>query len=256
MPTCPNLRGALVLLLVCLGTGLAAAEDDSSPSPWTTDLAAAVRAADPKPLVLLFSSARCVWCERLRTDTGEDPEARQALAQVTPVIVQAEERPDLLALLGIDAFPTLVLINRKRELVRLVRGYLPPTDFAAAVRILALRGDSDGMRPLELAGPDLDRVAAAPDGDQRLVELLGTGGAERRQALREKLANRPGARPALFDALTDARLVVRVDATAILARQLGDDGGYDPFADEAERGPAARRWRAAAPATGLPAEQP
>jgi hypothetical protein len=138
------------------------------------------------------------------------------------------------------------------ELVRIIRGYQPAADLATALRVLALHGDQDGDRPLVLRGT-VD-VRALAKGDQpvdHLIALLGIGEVRQRTQVREALAHLPTAVSALFAALADPRLGVRVDAAAALERLTGDASGYDAFAPLAQRTAAIATWRTRA-ATSLP----
>jgi hypothetical protein len=50
--------------------------------------------------------------------------------------------------------------------------------------------------------------------------------------------------PPLIDRLDDSDAVVRLSAHAELRKLTGQDFGYVPWADAAERAPAVARWRA------------
>ena len=138
------IRNLLLVILSCMVLSLSA--EDSS--PWRDDFEKAIEESADRPLALLFSTPDCVWCHRMIDESSASAAVRQALTQVTGVIVQAEKNPALVAQLGIESYPTLVLINRKRELVRAIAGYLPEADLATALKVLALHGDHDGQRPV------------------------------------------------------------------------------------------------------------
>lgn len=236
------------LLLACV---IAVHAVDEAPA-WRSDFDVAVQESAGKPLAILVSNKGCVWCHRMLAESDQSPEVRQALKQMVGVVMQAEEHPAVIARLGIEAYPTLVLVNRKQELVRIVSGYQPAADLATALRVLALHGDQDGQRPADLRGA-VD-VAALAKGDQpveKLVALLGVGEPEQRTRVREQLATMPAAKAALWQALADPHLGVRIDAAAVLARLVGDPPGYDAFASAAERAAAIAAWRKLAE-TSLP----
>lgn len=237
------------MLLLCALAALPA--DDQAPA-WRDDFDAAVQEAEGKPLALLFSLEGCEWCQRTLSDSDASPEVRQALKQVVGIAVKAEEHRDLVAHLGIEAYPSLVLVNRKMELVRIIRGYQPAADLATALRVLALHGDQDGARPLVLRGTvDVRALARGDKAVENLIALLGSGEVRTRSQAREALARIPTAVGALFQALADPRLGVRVDAAAVLERLTGDATGYDAFAPVAQRTAAIAAWRTRA-ATTLP----
>ena len=212
-------------LLACLLVGLLA-ED----SPWIEG--SGMVPVDGRPLVLLFTSPSCHWCQVLKADSRHDPALRQALAQTTAVAVDAERYPGLAARMRVRSFPTVLLINRQRQLIRTIPGYLPAADLAVAIRVLIQHGD-------ERTGEAV--VLSATGG---AIAGLGEGTAEARIALRERLGADVRVREALWTALADERPAARVDAAAILAEQVGGPGGYDPLAPSASRAAQAAAWRA------------
>lgn len=225
-------RPMAALLLVLLLAPASAAE------PWREDLPAALdeAAAGKRPLVLMVGSAGCAWCTRLRDESAADPAARRALAETVAVEVRAERHPGLVAALGIESFPTLVLVNRKGLITRLVRGYLPAADLATTVRVLVLHGD-------EITGQTLPALAQSAQGLDGNLDALGGGDPRRREQARAWLAAHPEARERLWGLLDHRHLAVRIDAAAVLSALTGRDGGYDPFADADIRHARAAAWR-------------
>lgn len=242
----------ILILLPLLALRLAAAEAEAG--PWRGDLEAAVaeaRAAGrARPMAVLVSSPKCTWCHRMLAESADSPALARAAAEVVPVVLDAGERPDLAALLRVEAYPTLILINRAGAEVRRITGYLPPEDLATALRVLALNGDAQtgGDSPLARR---IDPVAMArtPEGRAGLVAMLGRGPAAIRARVREALAATPEARPLLWGLLVDPTLAVRCDAAAILAGPGQDTHGYDAFADAATREAQAAAWRQAVEAS-------
>jgi thioredoxin-related protein len=226
------------------------------PSPWREDFPALLNDSKDRPLALLFSIPSCSWCTRMLTESAGDAEVRQVLQTVVGGHVHAEQHQELATRLGITGYPTVVLVNRRRQIVRMIPGYTPAADLAAALRTLAQHGDEDGTAPFEMSPPlEPAAIAKAADAVPRLVALLGTGDVEQRSRVRTELARLPAARAALWTALDDPRLGVRVDAAAALAGQIGATAGYDPLAEVAQRRAMIAAWRAAAPPEAAPVEK-
>ncbi len=196
-----------------------------------------------QPLALLFTTQTCTWCHRMIEESDASPAVRQALSAVPGVIVDADQHRSLVARLQIEAYPSLVLINRQGRIVKVVRGYVAENDLVTLLRVHALHGDEAAGDAFTVAPPDLAALAKAPDGAGKLVALLGSGDPEQRQALRTRLAAMPAARAALWTALDDPLLAVRVDAAAVLAAQVAAVGDYDPFAPLAVRSASAAAWQ-------------
>lgn len=233
------------LLLLLLSCVLACAEDAN---PWRTDLDAAIAEARadgaPRPIAVLVSHPSCTWCHRMIAESADSPAVLRAAGEVTTVVLDASQRPDLAALLGISSFPTLILINRTGQEVRRVGGYLPSADLAITLRVLALNGDSQQGSASALARRiDPQRMAQSAEGRQQLASMLGRGPAAIRSQVRLALAAAPESRALLWPLLTDVTLAVRCDAAAVLAGDGQDTRGYDPFAGPDERAAQAKRWR-------------
>jgi thioredoxin-related protein len=229
-----------VLLCVLVSVALSAAEE-----LWTSDLDAALKGR--QPVVILVSSESCTWCQVLRADATQDDGLRQALMRTTPVVIDGPSMPAFCARFGIEAFPTLVLVNRRREVVRILRGYLPPGDLAAAIRVLVLRGDEAQKDAQRLdAPPTLAELLKASDPAAAVAAALDAADADGRLVLRAGLAASPPARDLLWALLDHERPGVRTDAAVALAVAIGDPPDYDPLAPAAERRAAIARWRQAA----------
>lgn len=210
---------------------------------WVDGLQIAHAQRAGRPLALLFSIENCVWCHRMLDESKTSQAVRGALKQVQGVHVRAEKYRVLTAQLGIESYPTLVLINRKNELVRVFKGYLPADQLATTLRILARHGDGEGQRPVRLdADSSLQDALESADPGAALLRLLGVGAVEQRVQLRRALLKRRDTETALWALLSDAHLGVRVDAAAILAQWYPDSCVYDPFAAEKQRHKSAVVW--------------
>jgi thioredoxin-related protein len=236
-----KILNALLLLAACLGS----AEDQG---PWRHDVeAAAALARDPagpKPLAVLVSHPSCSWCHRMLDESATAPTVLRAASEVVLTVLDAAERPDLAALLGVRSYPTLVLINRGGKEVRRVSGYLKPEDLSTTLRVLSLNGDSQAGTASALARRiDPTAMAASAEGRGQLAAMLGHGPAGMRAAVRGALATRTEARDLLWPLLIDVSLAVRCDAAAALAGASDDTHGYDPFADAGPRAAQATAWQ-------------
>ncbi|MEK7412737.1 MAG: thioredoxin family protein, partial [Planctomycetota bacterium] len=143
--------GVLTALLLC--TALLTAVDVplaiplvAKPSTWTTNIRAALTETPARPLVILVMTPSCHWCHVLKQDAEDNASLRQSVRQTTAIEVDASVHPDLAARWGVQAFPTLLLVNRKRELVKRIVGYQAPDDLAVSINVLVLHGDDPAQR--------------------------------------------------------------------------------------------------------------
>ena len=246
--------GSIALLAFIFLNSIPAAEPDPVPllkpesevvtttKRWSTDLDTAL--AGKKPVVILVGSATCHWCEVLKQDAVDDDGLRQALTQTTTVALDGPSDQAFCARFGIEAFPTLLLVNRRHEVVRILRGYLPPTDLAAAIRVLVLRGDEPNPQARRLDKPPAtDELLQAPDPAAAIAAVLDATSPAERQRICGDLAKIATAQSILWTLLDHPRPTVRLDAAAALGEALGQVGDFDPLAPAAERTAQIAAWR-------------
>ena len=246
-------RGSIALLAFIFLNSIPAAEPEPVPlllpetevittKRWSTDLEAAL--GGKKPVVILVGSATCHWCTVLKQDAVDDDGLRQALTQTTTVALDGPTDQAFCARFGIEAFPTLLLVNRRHEVVRILRGYLPPIDLAAAIRVLVLRGDEPNPQARRLDKPPAtEELLNAPDPAAALAAVLDATSPAERQRICGDLAKIASAHPVLWMLLEHPRPSVRLDAAAALGEALGHVGDFDPLAPAAERNAQIAAWR-------------
>ncbi|HCK41154.1 MAG TPA: hypothetical protein DHW22_05930 [Planctomycetaceae bacterium] len=111
-----------------------------------------------KPILVMFTSDHCKFCEKMLTETYGHPVIKQMLTQRTEtVLAHAKEYRDLTKKLGIRGYPTTLLISPKGEVLDLMQGYVAPKAFAERVKPL-------------LAGPNVQTMAAATPNTSKAVE--------------------------------------------------------------------------------------
>src|SRR5256885_15763487 len=107
------MTGCRALVWVALLLALTSrAELPAQTAVWKSDYAAARQEAlsSGRPLILHFTTANCLYCERLEQITYRDPTINRALAErFVPLKVDAEQYPSLVDYLKVDGFPTIVV---------------------------------------------------------------------------------------------------------------------------------------------------
>ncbi|MCG8449287.1 MAG: thioredoxin family protein [Pirellulales bacterium] len=91
-------------------------------------------AAQQKPMLVMFTSERCKFCQKMLAETYGHPAIQQILAGRTEtVLAHAEDYRDLTKKLGIRGYPTSLLVSPKGDVLDFMEGYVAPKAFAQRV---------------------------------------------------------------------------------------------------------------------------
>jgi len=119
---------AALILLAMFQTSGSAAE-----LKWGNDLkkAAAESQKTGKPILITFTASWCHYCHKLLDETFAD---QKVIAQVNeyfvPVVLDADENERAVQLLGIEAFPSTVVISPELNVLGRIRGFHPAPQMA------------------------------------------------------------------------------------------------------------------------------
>ncbi len=125
-----------------------------------TDLKQAWQAATQagQPLLVMFTSHRCRYCQKMLSETYGHPSIQQLLAgRAITVLAHSQDYRDLTRKLGVRGYPTSLLISPQGEVLELMPGYIEPHAFAQRIGPL-------------LADPEHRHVAAAPRREEPTAE--------------------------------------------------------------------------------------
>ena len=117
------------------------------------------------PVMLVFETDWCTWCDRMEREVFTDPGVRSALQGFVVLKLDAEgDGERLAARYRVDSYPTIVFVNGDGEEFDRILGYLPPGEFVTESR--RIRGE--GAAAASRLGP-----AAGVDGatDQKRVDV-------------------------------------------------------------------------------------
>lgn len=119
---------AAIVLLVMFQNGGFAAE-----LKWGNDLKKAATQSQKtgKPILITFTASWCHYCHKLLDETFTD---QKVIAQVNehfvPVVLDADENDRAVELLGIEAFPSTVVISPELNVLGRIRGFHPAPQMA------------------------------------------------------------------------------------------------------------------------------
>jgi thioredoxin-related protein len=124
-----------IAILACFSLAFTSRAASAQDVRWRHDYAAARKEASDtgRPLLLDFGTEACVWCRKLDATTFRDPRVVKLLNErFIPVKIDGNKEERLTASLGIDAFPTLVLVSPSGKVLARNPGY------ADAAQMMAL----------------------------------------------------------------------------------------------------------------------
>ena len=104
---------------------------------WRADFAAARKeaAAAAKPLLLDFGTESCLWCKKLDATTFRDRGLVELVAErFIPVKVDGERQEALTQSLGVQAFPTIVLLSAEGKVIGRHEGFADVAKMTALLR--------------------------------------------------------------------------------------------------------------------------
>lgn len=123
---------SLSCLLALLGLTLAAVAQEPAKIKWRSDYDAARKEAKDKslPLLIDFMTKTCFWCDELDRKTFSDGAVIRSLNEkFIPLKVDAEVERGLANLLGIQAFPTVVMASPDGKILNTVQGFQDAAKF-------------------------------------------------------------------------------------------------------------------------------
>jgi YHS domain-containing protein/thiol-disulfide isomerase/thioredoxin len=119
---------AVLVLLVMFQSAGSAAE-----LKWGSDLKKAATESQKtgKPILITFTASWCHYCHKLLDETFTD---QKVIARVNeyfvPVVLDADENERAVQLLGIEAFPSTVVISPELNVLGRIRGFHPALQMA------------------------------------------------------------------------------------------------------------------------------
>ena len=130
-------------MALVLATGLTAwAQEAAQQIAWRSDLDAAWHStkSDQKLLLVYVKADNCLYCEKMERVSYGDPQVTRLISEAyVPASLHATRQPELARKMGVQAFPTTVVIDSDGQLLDAVQGYVPPTKFAQWLKTLTAR---------------------------------------------------------------------------------------------------------------------
>jgi thiol-disulfide isomerase/thioredoxin len=122
---------------------------DAGPIAWHKDLQAAMResARQQKPVLVSVGARWCGPCRRMHSETFPNAAfAAQVNSQFIPVLLDADEQAAVVQKLGVDSFPTVLVISPENKIVGRFTGFQTAPQLQS--RLAAFRPRVVTQRPL------------------------------------------------------------------------------------------------------------
>lgn len=94
--------------------------------PWHSDLKTAWETASEqeRPLLVFLTTDGCAYCQKMKQTTLRDKGVQADLsARFIPVVLNSKDEPDLVKMLKIRVYPSVVVIEPSGDVVESISGY-------------------------------------------------------------------------------------------------------------------------------------
>lgn len=87
------------------------------------------------PILVFITSENCAYCRKMKREVWSNPQIiAQVKAGFVPLKLHATRHRQLVAKLGVRAFPTTILFTPEGKIIDAAAGYLPPKELAGLLR--------------------------------------------------------------------------------------------------------------------------
>jgi hypothetical protein len=145
------------MLFLLRPTTLPAASD----AAWSTDLLSAWQKTQEvqRPLLILITSKTCRYCTLMKQSYAHPDVALNVRSSFVPVLVDADDVPQLVTALGIKAYPTTLIVAPDRRLMQRIKGYVPPEELKQRLAGVPAGGGNSQQRAAPGRGAQAPGVA-------------------------------------------------------------------------------------------------
>ena len=120
------------LLIVLAGPTDWAAAEKQAPLEWHNDFHHAWKAtqADGRPMLLFFTIDDCLFCAKMKAETyGHAEVVSHIRRSFVPLSVDGQEAELLAKKLGVEVYPTTVIVSPGAKVLDTMHGFIEPEPF-------------------------------------------------------------------------------------------------------------------------------
>jgi cytochrome c biogenesis protein CcdA/HEAT repeat protein/thioredoxin-related protein len=192
----------------------------------------AMAGAQFTPVLALFTSPDCVWCNRLKSEVLMDPAVADLLPHFTLVEIDVTRNEEDALRYRLRGVPVILILSADGEVKTGVDGFVTASQLQGL-----LRGSLNPEFLRKKEASYLELLKLLEDNQvptHRWADImLSMGAPERRRELYGRIMTlAPFPRQALVGLLDDPRLAVRLGALDLIEEVSGDIAGYDAWLDQ------------------------
>jgi len=209
--------------------------------------------ANEKVTVLVFGAEWCPSCKKLERSVLTVPAVLKAGSAMSWAKIDIDKDPNLAAMFGVRAVPTMVFLNTKGEPLHTQGGLVPVERLTALLSRYADKAAQPGtargryeqlMELVDQANQIAEGADVPSETVHQILELIAVPNPIGIDEARHRLiAMGPSAWHGMVDALEHEKLAVRAAAYDVLKETTGKVIAYDPFLGEAKRAKQVKAWR-------------
>lgn len=246
---------AIACVAVLVASAPAGAQDDAPQriAFQEVEQAFANGVANERVTVLVFGAKWCGVCKKVERSVFTDPEVREAAQAMSWAKIDIDKQPEIAAMLGVRAVPTMIFLNTKGEVLHEHVGDISVKKMKDTIAEFAGKANEPGAARgkwnelFELT----EKARALPAGEDvpsdivlEIVELLADPDPIGVEQTRHRLvAMGPAVWNGLIDAMGNKRLKIRAAAYDLLKQTTGQTLAFDPFLKPGERREQIDAWR-------------
>ena len=224
------------------------------PAGWSTNFIAALEDASKRqqPMLVYFTASWCGPCKLMARTTLTNQSVLKALGGLSHVALDLDEQPKLAERYEIRAVPTFLMLAPSGDQTATTTGFQDAETFLQWLTNGVNEANATVARQKEveqklaevdqwLAGNESNLLQKAA---AELLELCADRNEATRKTATDRLAALAAREPSLLlDGLGHPRLAVRIQASNLLRKQLGDGFEIDPWSDATSRAQSVSDWR-------------
>jgi len=172
-----RVRSLTVVALTALFTVSSFSQASAAGVQWQRDLKSAAVEAEKtgKPILVQFTASWCGYCHKMLRETYSDREIAARINEYfVPVVLDADDHEKIVEAVGVEAFPTAVVISPELDVLGKIEGFYLPPQFAQRIAPFCKKPQTTVAQTAVLKGDA--RPTAKPVSAEKPAPVVAFGG--------------------------------------------------------------------------------